>query len=830
MRKNGLNIVLFLVFAAGLTALFLYADKHWIKRLERPEPPPPEVTAAERKLSLQAVAGVAAIGGEEARLIGETLARLEAEERIRKDQRAAALAVAGTAATAVGPKPILREPSKPVRLIALGGDRYYNKVLLTTLGGAVQQVVLPWFDAADRLGREVKEKDLNGNPTKAAVPLFLIPGQPQPRGKYLREDYVRPTIKEGEIRDPAVLATLSEPSYRMFHYDNPDDKYPNPQLGEEIWEVLWEKRPEDGVHEVAFEAKLGAPYFVKIRKTYSLGPKDYHVGLKVEIEALPGREKGKGQLRLQLSGAHGLPIEGEWYTTMYRAAIIGWLDRKGTPSRQYEDASTVAIRRGGEMVKKDDNVLKYMVIATQYFASGVAIDDTSEQIGAVKNPWAWIRSTTELPFDKKSDPAMPYFDDLTVRAATDPIDLAPSGPESKLLHSYLIYNGPSKVGLLGLMTGDRAVDAQLVTRYKDSLGLRTITDFRSDTWLGRFANLIYWTDLVIAFTNIMHWLLASIHSVLPHWALSIIILTVIVRLLLLYPSKKQTRMNMKMMEVQKRLAPQIEELKKKHSDNPHEFNRAKMQLMMANGVNPFVAMGGCLLLILQMPVMMGLYFCLQESVFFRLEPFLWINNLAAPDMLVWWGEHIPYISTPEDLGSFLYLGPYFNALPLLAVALMIWQQNKMMPPPTDEQMAQQQKMMKYMMIMVAIMFYKVAAGLAVYFIVGSAWGIIERRLIPKSDDKKTDEGGAGETADLDQKAGSPNGHPTSVGTVQLPKSKGLLGRLREAVQKRMEEMQRQADEQAKRQIRNEKGGAQSDGQNQARRENERRDRKKKRRR
>src|SRR5207237_7583627 len=131
------------------------------------------------------------------------------------------------------------------------------------------------------------------------------------------------------------------------------------------------------------------------------------------------------------------------------------------------------------------------------------------------------------------------------------------------------------------------------------------------------------------------------------------------------------------------------------------------------------AMGGCLLLIAQMPVMMGLYFCLQESIFFRLEPFLWVQNLAAPDMLVWWGEHIPFVSTPEDLGSFFYFGPYLNILPILAVGLMIWQQNKMMPPPTDEQAQQQRMMMKIMMVMMAVLFYKVAAGLALYFIVGT---------------------------------------------------------------------------------------------------------------
>jgi hypothetical protein len=119
------------------------------------------------------------------------------------------------------------------------------------------------------------------------------------------------------------------------------------------------------------------------------------------------------------------------------------------------------------------------------------------------------------------------------------------------------------------------------------------------------------------------------------------------------------------------------------------------------------------------------------------------------------------------------------------------------------------------------MFYKVAAGLALYFIIGTSWGLIERRFIPKAGDKKTDEGGAGETVPASPKGGSPNGTPTSAGPVELPKAKGLLGRLREAVQKRMEDMQKQADEQSRRQIRKDKGQEATD--------QERRDRKKKRR-
>lgn len=125
----------------------------------------------------------------------------------------------------------------------------------------------------------------------------------------------------------------------------------------------------------------------------------------------------------------------------------------------------------------------------------------------------------------------------------------------------------------------------------------------------------------------------------------------------------------------------------------------------------------------QMPIFLGLYYALQESIHFRLASFLWIPNLAAPDMLFKWGENIPIISQ--------FLGPYFNILPIISVTLMLVQQKLMTPPPRDDQEAMQQKMMKYMMIFFGYMFYTVAAGLCVYFIATNLWGLTERKLLPK---------------------------------------------------------------------------------------------------
>src|SRR5262249_46317162 len=131
-----------------------------------------------------------------------------------------------------------------------------------------------------------------------------------------------------------------------------------------------------------------------------------------------------------------------------------------------------------------------------------------------------------------------------------------------------------------------------------------------------------------------------------------------------------------------------------------------------------------------------------------------ITNLAAPDMLFSWSQNIPFISRIEDYGSFFYLGPYFNLLPVIAVVLMIGQQKMMTPPPADEQQAMQQKMMKYMMIFFGLMFYKVAAGLCLYFIASSVWGFCERKLLPKKKPEVKEVSGEGYFQRLLRRAGA----------------------------------------------------------------------------
>ncbi len=779
MRQNAYNVIFFLFLASGLVALWFYADKNWFPKNEVVKKDDSEKKSDDKKSD-------------------EKEKKKEPDGKKDPEPKSA-------------PKPNVPAKYEPAELIAIGGEGFFLSSLLTTQGSGIQQVALTRFQEADRLGRAVPN-----------TLLYLIPGIDQPHGRLMADQPPIPAIKEGKTLNPKDPKTpddqrINEPSYNLFHYPKPEDNFPDPYLGTVNWKI-GEKQLVGDTHKVEFVTELLEPYFMRIRRTYTLGKKDYHIGMKVEFTRLPGGHKGFAPMRFQIAGPRQLPVEGEWYTPLTRVALVGWNTKEGAFKRDYHDATSIGAMRGSEKIESagGEHSFKYAAVATPFFASALAIDDPDG-----KTKWAYVRTTSELEMiptaeeikqleqDVKENPSnavkaaellrinaaraprrLPELDDITFRAVSPAIDLEAG---ETLTHSYAIYNGPTKVSLLELLSGDRNVDAELVKHYQDDLDLRTLTDYHSPTMIGRFASKIGWTYIVILFTNVMHYLLWAIHSITNSWGLSIIVLTIMVRLLLFIPSRKQTQMNMKMMEVQKRLKPELDKLHEKYKDDYQTYNREKTRLMMQNGMNPFAAMGGCLLLFAQMPIMMGLYYCLQESIFFRLEPFLWINNLAAPDMTVWWTENVPLISDPDNRHgtfSFLYLGPYLNILPLMAVSLMLYQQHKMMPPPTDEQMATQQRMMKIMMIVVAFMFYKVAAGLALYFIISTSWGLIERQLIPKPSIVPPED---------QVPAGGP---PSRNGPPEPAKPKGFVGRFRQRLQEKVEELQKKAAEQSSRQVKN----------------------------
>jgi YidC/Oxa1 family membrane protein insertase len=577
---------------------------------------------------------------------------------------------------------------------------------------------------------------------------------------------------------------------------------------------------------------------LRITKTYTLKPREYHIGLNIQIEDTrnsKAADKAPRLFRYQLAGSHGLPIEGEWYTSVYRSPMIGTVNARGTLIRDLTQTQhSISVEAGGDKVPPagvgGGDRIQYGGANTQFFSSLIVVDTEPAQPDMAPRPQdivSYCRPTLEseeiqgviakidrakpdrvrlvlrtkealprtlifvlLPrtqqmLDKLDlkpgdsvwanyyDPLngsgelvathlrtgnvkRPQLDDITVRAVSH---ILPLEPGKKIEHRFLLYHGPAKVRLLYQFTGDKAVDPALVERYVDTLHLSTLTDYRSAGIFGTISSTIMWTDVLILTTRFMHWLLDWLHWLIPNYGLSIILLTLLVRGAMFPVSRRSAMLSLRMQAI----APEMRKLQEKYKDDPQAKTAAIMELYKKHGVNPF---GSCLPMLLQMPFFLGLYYCLQESIHFRLASFLWIDNLAAPDMLIWWSENIPIISDPDNMSgsffSFLYLGPYFNLLPVIAVTLMLVQQKMLTPPPADEQQEMQQKMMKYMFIFIGIMFYKVAAGLCIYFIVSSLWGLCERKMLPK---KAAGVPGAAGTrvTGSDGSGGGGNGRPSGGG-------------------------------------------------------------------
>lgn len=196
-------------------------------------------------------------------------------------------------------------------------------------------------------------------------------------------------------------------------------------------------------------------------------------------------------------------------------------------------------------------------------------------------------------------------------------------------------------------------------------------------------------------------LLNLIHMVVRNWGWAIVILSILVYLCL-YPLTLKQMRSMKEMQL---LQPHIEELKAKYKDNAQKLNKEIMELYRQHKVNPF---GGCLPLLLQMPIFFALYQALMRSIVLKGAKFLWIKDLSQPDRLFIMPFAIPF------------LGNEFNLLPIVMAIGMFFQQKISISSTSVGAGAEQQKMMLILFpIIFGFIFYHMPAGLVLYWLTNS---------------------------------------------------------------------------------------------------------------
>ena len=201
--------------------------------------------------------------------------------------------------------------------------------------------------------------------------------------------------------------------------------------------------------------------------------------------------------------------------------------------------------------------------------------------------------------------------------------------------------------------------------------------------------------------------LRLLHQVIPNWGWTIVIFSVLIKLAFWPLTKSSTESMKKMQEMQ----PKMKKLQQKYKEDPQRQSQEMMKLYKEHGVNP-LNMGGCLPLLLQMPVFWALFTILRQTIDLRQADFaLWINDLSRPDSLFTMPFSLPI------------LGDNFALLPFL-MAFGMWAQTKLQQPAgggqAENPMAQQMKLMMTLMpVMMFVFFYNSPSGLVLYWLVNT---------------------------------------------------------------------------------------------------------------
>jgi YidC/Oxa1 family membrane protein insertase len=199
-----------------------------------------------------------------------------------------------------------------------------------------------------------------------------------------------------------------------------------------------------------------------------------------------------------------------------------------------------------------------------------------------------------------------------------------------------------------------------------------------------------------------------IHSWIGNYGFSIVLLTACVKGVL-WPLQNKANRSMRKMSA---LAPKMQELKEKYKDDPTRMNQEVMKLYKEHGVNP---VGGCLPMMIQIPIFFGLFSMLGQAAELRNARFLWVRDLSQPDTLF----TIPGLGWIPILGS--PVGLPVNILPLIMGATNLWLMR--MTPKTGD--STQQKVMMFMPLIFLIFCYNFAAALALYYTTQNLFTILQ---------------------------------------------------------------------------------------------------------
>ena len=397
---------------------------------------------------------------------------------------------------------------------------------------------------------------------------------------------------------------------------------------------------------------------LKITKTYTVGkaaglPDEYQAKLSVSLEntgpsayQTPGFFLSTGSAQPIHVSDRSTYTKFDWYTDgKFRQIDVNWFNpssilffiQTSGPKEIYSEAA--------------DHII-WAATADQYF---VTILQSPDRIGS--QVWA---KRDQIPGTDDHPPTQ------TIQGAMGVPGFTLQPGETKKLDFWL-YTGPKEYSRLARLPGD----------------LAAVMDF------GMFAPI---SQLLLTTMN-------TLHAFVGNYALAIILMTLIIRLLL-WPLQNYTTKSMRRMA---KLSPVMNELKEKYKDEPQRMNQEMMKLYKEYKINPFT---GCLPMLIQIPIFFGFYTMLGSAVELRNSSFLWVADLSQPDTVA----HL--------------FGFPINILPLIMAATQLWQL-KITPKTGDPS---QQRILMIMPVVFLAICYNFASALSLYYTVQNLFLIFQTYL------------------------------------------------------------------------------------------------------
>ena len=426
-----------------------------------------------------------------------------------------------------------------------------------------------------------------------------------------------------------------------------------------------EQTPEKIVFEGIINDEQGK--LLKVTKTVSLPADSFQVKMDVEFTNVSGREI---KFRYDVGAAEAIHIEDEKRPMVnVRSARWGPRGANAFKTRHFGKFKKTPFweEPGLDEPTSTPEVL-WTGLENKYFAV-LLLGRPPEAQDAGQLMQRSTARGIQVPIDGAAEPML----SVAVRMESATINLQPgqSAPKQELI----LFAGPKK--------------REVTDRY-EQLG---------------FTHLHYsgWFRVV---SDGLMFLLHKFNGVVGNYGVAIILLTVLIRVCM-HPLTKKGQVSMHKMQ---KLQPKIKELQAKYKGDKKKLGAEQMKLMRTHGANP---LSGCLPMLVQMPILIGLWRGLNSAFALRQAPFmLWMKDLSKPETIITIGDFPVHV------------------LPLLMAVSMFIQQ-RMTPKSPDPQAQQQMKMMMFLPFFFAFMFYSFPSGLCLYWFVSTLVGMLDQYLIKR---------------------------------------------------------------------------------------------------